>query len=241
MNAPDPRPARFEANRAQAYDDTIARALPGYALIHDMAAVLMKVLLPAGARVLVIGAGTGTDILRLGQDNPGWRFLGVDPSPDMLAVARQRVATVPGLEERVDWHAGALDTLAADTPAHDGALSVLVSHFLPDTPSGKAALLGHAARFLRPGAPLMLADFLPPGPDLPDAALMEAAWVAWQRERGIEDDAIMRGLSHARRAIHPIGPERLGALLTDAGFTPPVRVMQALHVHGWLTRKREDA
>jgi tRNA (cmo5U34)-methyltransferase len=233
--------ARFETKRAQAYDDTAARAIPGYVVLHDVIAALMDALLTEEARILVTGAGTGAEILRLGPVHPGWSFLGVDPAADMLTVARERLAVAEGgLADRAELVAGTLGDLSAEPPEPlDAGLCVLVSHFLPDREEGKATLLADMANLLKPGAPLILADFLPPDPPLPPADLLERAWVAWQRERMIPDEAIERGLAYARTKIHPVGPDRLASLLDAAGFTPPQRVFQALQVHGWLTYRKE--
>ncbi|MCF8479147.1 MAG: methyltransferase [Rhodospirillum sp.] len=243
MGAETSSVARFDSKRALAYDDTVARAIPGYATLHDVIAAVTASLLPQEARILVVGAGTGAEILRLGGHHPGWSFLGLDPAEDMLTVARERLALAEGgLIDRVDLMAGTLEDLSRDPPPpFDAALCVLVSHFLPDTAEGKAALLAGMAALVKPGAPLILADFLPPESPLPGAALMEAAWVAWQRDRGIPEDAIARGLAHARDKTHPVGPERLGTLLDGAGFSAPQRLFQALHVHGWLSFRKDPA
>jgi tRNA (cmo5U34)-methyltransferase len=235
--------ARFDSKRALAYDDTVARAIPGYATLHDVIAAVTASLLPQEARILVVGAGTGAEILRLGVHQPGWVFLGLDPAEDMLAVARERLTLAEGrLIDRVDLMAGTLEDLSRDPPSpFDAVLCVLVSHFLPDTAEGKAALFAGMAAVMKPGAPLILADFLPPEPPLPGAELMEAAWIAWQRDRQIPEDAITRGLAHARAKTHPVGPERLGTLLDGAGFTAPRRLFQALHVHGWLSFRKDLA
>ncbi|WP_413204581.1 class I SAM-dependent methyltransferase [Rhodospirillum sp. A1_3_36] len=235
--------ARFDAKRALAYDDTVARAIPGYATLHDVIAAVTASLLPQEARILVVGAGTGAEILRLGIHQPGWSFLGLDPAEDMLAVARERLTLAEGgLIDRVDLMAGTLEDLSCAPPSpFDAALCVLVSHFLPDTVEGKAALFAGIAALVKPGAPLILADFLPPEPPLPGAELMEAAWVAWQRDRQIPEEAITRGLAHARAKTHPVGPKRLGTLLEGAGFAAPQRLFQALHVHGWLSFRKDSA
>ncbi|WP_157879138.1 hypothetical protein [Pararhodospirillum photometricum] len=40
MTVLDSRSARFDQARARGYDDTVARALPGYGLVHDIAATV---------------------------------------------------------------------------------------------------------------------------------------------------------------------------------------------------------
>ena len=44
--------------------------------------------------ILIVGAGTGAEILELGKTNPGWRFVGVDPAKAMLDLAKEKIETV---------------------------------------------------------------------------------------------------------------------------------------------------
>ncbi len=72
----------------------------------------------------------------------------------MLAQAR-RQAELAGMAARITWWEG---PLPADSMACDGALCLLVLHFLPQ--EHKAALLADIARQLRRGGPLLLADLM---------------------------------------------------------------------------------
>ena len=50
-------------------------------------------------QLLIVGAGTGAEILEVGKTNPDWRFLGVDPAQSMLDLAKEKIETA-GLSER---------------------------------------------------------------------------------------------------------------------------------------------
>ncbi|MFN3523798.1 MAG: class I SAM-dependent methyltransferase [Phenylobacterium sp.] len=62
--------------------------MPGHAGVLQMAGVLLAEAVPADGQVLVVGAGGGLDTRALARLGPGWRFVGVDPSPQMLDLAR---------------------------------------------------------------------------------------------------------------------------------------------------------
>src|SRR5690242_12207609 len=88
----------FDGAAAQAYD----RRNDGLRPISDCLHFLMRLALaelPADARVLCVGVGTGAEILSLAKAQPGWSFFGVDPAGGMLEVARQRLGEI-GLLDR---------------------------------------------------------------------------------------------------------------------------------------------
>ena len=68
--------------------------------------------LPEDARILCVGAGTGSEILHLASRFPGWRFTAVEPARGMLDVCRRR-ADEAGIAERCEFHEGYLDSLPA--------------------------------------------------------------------------------------------------------------------------------
>ena len=94
-----------DAERARRYDQTARQILPGYEDLHNMASSLLGVGLSENAHVLVVGAGTGMELLTLAEQHPQWRLTGVDPSVEMLAVARERLQA-RGWTDRVQLHVG---------------------------------------------------------------------------------------------------------------------------------------
>ncbi|MCS3805929.1 tRNA (cmo5U34)-methyltransferase [Chromobacterium alkanivorans] len=218
---------RFQGGGSDGYDERIARLIPGYALLHQLSEALLAGLLPADARVLVVGAGTGSDTLALARRHPGWRFCAQDPSADMLAIARRRLeqADVAG---RVDFRPCALDALPETD--FDAALCLLVLHFLPSP--AKRALLSAARSRLWPDAPLLLADLAA----APSAALAAAGGHASQSLGMSAEDAAQMRLK-LERDFHPLTEAEQRALLQNAGFAAPERYFQALRIQGHWTRR----
>lgn len=119
MHADDLR-ALFD-QQAAGYDARWAPMAP----IRDGLALLVEAAfsdLPADARLLAVGVGTGAELAPLARRFPGWRFTAVDPSGAMLDVCRQR-AEREGFAERCAFHEGTLDTLPA-ADAHHAATCV---------------------------------------------------------------------------------------------------------------------
>jgi tRNA (cmo5U34)-methyltransferase len=79
------------------------------------------------ADVLVIGAGGGLELKALADTQPGWRFCGIDPSAEMLGLARR---TLGSLASRVELHEGYVD--GAPVGPFDAATCLLTLHFIPE-------------------------------------------------------------------------------------------------------------
>src|SRR3546814_13092314 len=56
--------------------------------------------------LLVLGAGGGLELSAMARLNPGWHFVGVDPSPPMLAQAR---AQTQEFANRISLHEGYIE------------------------------------------------------------------------------------------------------------------------------------
>lgn len=78
--------------QASGYDQQWAKTAP----IRDGLHFLLESIfaeLPADARILCVGAGTGVEMAYLARKFPQWSFTAVEPSGAMLEVCRQRAKT----------------------------------------------------------------------------------------------------------------------------------------------------
>lgn len=229
---------RFGGERVHEYDRGIRKALPGYEALHDVAGSLLRSDLDERARLLVVGSGTGTEILGLGEHNPGWRFTGVDPSADMTAIARRRVEE-EGLLNRVELRVGRTDDLP-ESLLYDAATSILVMHFLPDDGQKLGFLRSISAR-LKAGAPFILADLH--GDEVSDGfARFLAAWRTRQLALGMaKQDVDEMFRDRVSNLVHFVPERRIVALMQEAGFQEIERFYGALLLGGWTARRSADA
>jgi len=107
-----------------------------------------------GMEVLDVGTGTGNAALPAGKE--GARVTGLDRSPELLDVARERAADYM-LEP--DWVEGGTERLPFGDDAFDRVLSVFGHMFAPDREAVAAELL----RVCRPGGALGLCAWTPEG------------------------------------------------------------------------------
>jgi tRNA (cmo5U34)-methyltransferase len=208
------------------YAENPPRMVPGFHDMQRMAGILLGEHVPSDGRVLVLGAGGGLETKVLAATHSGWQFDGVDPSGEMLALARR---TLEGFEHRVTLHHGVIND-APDGP-FDGALSLLVMHFIPKA-ERLATLIAIRAR-LRPGSPFVCAHFSIPGDAAERRAWMHR-YVAFAVSSGIPAAQLETAPVVLPERLSILRPDEDEALLQEAGFTAVSLFYTAFTFRGWL-------
>jgi len=113
-----------------------------------------QAMLKPGEQLLDVGCGTGGVTIpakeRIGKDGP---VAGIDPSPEMIAVARKK-AERAGLD--IDFRIGVIESLPYPDASFDVVTSSLMMHHLPYDVQQKG--LAEVYRVLKPGGRLLIAD-----------------------------------------------------------------------------------
>jgi tRNA (cmo5U34)-methyltransferase len=220
------KPNAFGAHASSSYAEGPPRQVPGYASLHRMVSMLLAERTPDAGRVLVLGAGGGLELKALAEAHPGWTFDGVDPSADMLELARQAVG--PHIE-RIALHHGYIDA-APDGP-FDAATSLLTFHFIPR--DERLDTLRQIRLRLKPGAPFVLAHI-----SFPQTEPERSAWIARHVVWSAPADTPPAQLEASRQAIGTrlsiLAPEEEEAMLREAGFTGVSLFYAALSFKGWV-------
>jgi SAM-dependent methyltransferase len=126
-------------------------------------AVIQRARLMTGEHVLDLGTGTGAVAERAGTIVG--RVLGIDPSPEMLALARNRIVA-RGLTN-VTLREGRAEAMPADDRDFDVVLSSLTLMYVID----RAAAANEIRRALRPGGRFIASVWA--GPDECDIVLFQ--------------------------------------------------------------------
>ncbi len=109
---------QYWSERAKTTDPTSLQATTYDVFLreHEIATLrerIAAISLPPGSTVVDMGCGDGHATVSLAASLPTLRFVGVDWSEEMLALAEHRLSTQPGLRSRLSFRVGDLRDLAA--------------------------------------------------------------------------------------------------------------------------------
>lgn len=215
------------------YDSIIPQVIPGYEALHQMVLACLGAKLYLEANLLVVGAGTGMELVKFAKSNSRWKILGVDPAENMLAVAKNKIQQ-HGLSEQVELFQGYVNDLP-QTSVYNAATSILVMHFIPDD-GGKLAFLKSIAQRMKSSGTFILVDvFGEKGTN--DFEEMIVLVKEFWKGKGVSEAKEAEILETMENGVYPISENRILELLKEAGFDKVIRFYTGLWVGGWMCMK----
>lgn len=218
--------------QASSYDERWIKTAP----IRDALYFLLEAVfadLPANARILCIGAGTGEEIDWFAKRFPHWTFVAVEPSGAMLEVFRGK-AQMGGYASRCRFHDGYLDSLP-EQDAFDAATCFLVSQFILD-PEARTEFFRAIAARLRRGAILASSDLSSDVHSSEYDALLDV-WLKMMLAAGIPASGLEQMRAAYARDVAVLPPARIASIIEAGGFDEPVMFHQAGLIRAWFCRR----
>jgi tRNA (cmo5U34)-methyltransferase len=217
----------FDSPEAVArYAENPPKLVPGFFALQQMTLQLIEQRVGEDARVLVLGAGGGLELKVFAEAHPGWRFVGVDPSAEMLNLA---ALTLGPLSPRADLHEGYIDS--APQGPFDAATCLLTLHFVP--PDERALALSELWKRLKPCAPLVVAHH-----SFTQAKSQKELWLsryaAFATSSGVPREKAEGAAAAIGSQLPVLSPEQDEALLRAAGFVDVSLFYAALTFRGWV-------
>lgn len=208
------------------YADDTARKVPGFADLHRMTMLLLAEHAPDAANILVLGAGGGLELSALANAQPRWHFVGVDPSVEMLDLAKENLGP---LMTRVQLQQGYIES--APSGPFDGATCLLTLHFLQ--PDERLRSLRELHRRLKPSAPLVVAHHCSPEPGQLSRWLSRSVAFADKATAPNFEQAHASAIAMEAR-LSALPAEQDEELLREAGFSNVALFYAGFTFRGWV-------
>jgi ubiquinone/menaquinone biosynthesis C-methylase UbiE len=143
-----------------------------------------------GDSVLDVGCGTGEVALLAKTRTKAGKVYGIDPAPEMIAVARSKAARK---KLDVDFRVGVIEALPFSDASLDVVTSSLMMHHLPE--ELKVRGLAEVYRVLKPGGRLLITDFMQPSHSILNHLMM-----VFTRHQNVQN-----GLEDVAKLLHEAG------------------------------------
>jgi tRNA (cmo5U34)-methyltransferase len=216
----------FEKDRAAGYNQFVETWIPNYHYFLDRLPKLLREAAPKD--LLVVGCGTGNEIERFVQTSEHWQITGIDPSPEMIEQAREKLLDF----KNVNLVEGLVTDLDV-SKKYGAATLLLVLHFLDDK-GQKQNLLKAIAERLEPGAPFVMLDITGDKEQLQkNLKILRLLW-----PDGLDEEEMKNRLTRIENELHCISEKRVSEICVEAGFESPLRFFQSAVYMGWITKKK---
>ena len=216
----------FENERASGYNQFVETWIPNYRYFLDRLPKLLRETVHKD--LLVVGCGTGNEIERFTQTTEHWEITGIDPSPEMIKQAREKLHNF----KNVNLVEGLLTDLDV-SKKYGAAVLLLVLHFLNDK-GEKQNLLQEIAERLASGASFVMLDITGDK----DQIMKNLKILRLLLPDGLDEEQINGRLARIENELYYVSENRLSALCVEAGFEPPLRFFQSAIYMGWITKKK---
>ncbi len=222
----------FDQQRASSYDTQFKKLDPIKEALHLLIRMVFADL-PASARILCVGAGTGAELIYLAQAFPHFHFTAVEPAKPMLDICRQR-AEESGVASRCTFHLGYLDSLPK-SDSFDAATCLLVSHFFMKSEK-RIDFLNQIAEKISPRGYLVSADLasnVTPSTGTDQFKL----WLRAMAYTEIPAEEIEKMRVSLGRDVAVLSPQQVQSLIESSGFETPILFFQSILIHAWYSRR----
>lgn len=201
------------SHMAAVYDAKIDFTIPYYSLFHKETISVVRTYNPAPEAWLDTGCGTGTLTVAALPVFPGTKFTMADPSPEMLAIAREKLSSSKG--EGAFLQKGSQEL---DFPDESfDVITAIQSHHYFDRPTREKAT-ANCCRMLKPGGIYVAFENIRPTTEA-GTKLGLARWKEFQMGGGKSAPEAEAHVGRFDHEFFPITIEQHMDLLRKSGFS----------------------
>jgi demethylmenaquinone methyltransferase/2-methoxy-6-polyprenyl-1,4-benzoquinol methylase len=170
--------------------------------------------LPSRGRLLDLGAGTGDMLMEAARQHPQVQVVGLDFTPQMMAIGRRRMHQNGPVPAKAAWIEG--DALRL--PLSDQRFDAVVSAFLMRNVSDTRQCLMEQRRILKPGGRIVILDTTP-SQRSPLSPLIDFYWRAIVPQLGQWIAGEREAYTYLPESTHNFLPaEQLAGQMVKSGF-----------------------
>ncbi len=225
---------KFNNTLANEYEKGIRRTLPSYDAMLRLAQTFYQSTIPDNAEFLVVGSGSGNEILQFAENRPYWSFVGMDPAEAMLQIAKERLKSLPN---NISLYQGTILDTKLPSAKFDAASCILVLHFINDDQE-KLATLKEIANNLKAGAPFVIVSKYGQLGSV-ETELQFDLWRAYWLQHTKLSPSEVADMENTIRSLSYMREEDILTLLQQAGFTKPSRFFATTLFGGWICYKED--
>ena len=223
----------FNSKKAVHYEEFARKAVFGYDQLFIMVLSLLAENQNDSANVLVVGCGTGMELMTFGNLMPNWRITGVDPSEEMIELSKAKVDEYK-LYNRISLHHGFVESLPG-IEKYDYATLIFVLRFIKEA-EDKKSLFRSIAKRLKPGAKFIIIDQYG-DTDKVDFKYMSESWRNFMKFSGSSPELVNKIAQQAGEKSL-INEQELQELLTETGFEKINHFYNSFIHGGWVVQKK---
>jgi tRNA (cmo5U34)-methyltransferase len=215
------------AHQAADYGVEVQKTIPFHQDILETAIDVALGVHPVPRRWLDTGCGPGALGARVLELVPTVELVLADPSAAMLALARERLASLP--PERF------LSVRSQELPLDRGRFDVVTAvqcHHYGDM-EARVNAITRCHEMLAPGGVLVVFENVRAESEV-GQSLQRARWAAWQRARGRDEATVAKHMAREGTQFFPIRVSQHLAVFAHVGFTTVELVWRAHGQAGFL-------
>lgn len=223
----------FDKNQAGKYEDYAEKAVFGYNQLYQMTLALLMDERSINAKVLVVGSGTGKEIITFGNYMPFIEMTGIEPSEEMLKISRKKIEE-KGLVNKINLYKGTVEDLPSDE-RYNIATVIFVLRFV-EGEGEKMELLKRINERLRPGGRIVIIDQFEQSQSQ-QFNLLRNGWNNFLLMNGVSVNAAGMIIEKALAKRSLITENKFKKLLAETGYNNIVRFYSAFLHTGFTAEK----
>lgn len=224
---------KFDKNQAAKYEGYAEKAVFGYNQLYQMTLGLLMDERSINAKVLVVGSGTGKEIITFGNYMPFIEMTGIDPSEEMIKISRKKIEE-KGLVNKINLYKGTVEDLPPDE-RFNIATVIFVLRFV-EGEGEKMELLKRINERLKPGGRIVIIDQFEQSQSQ-QFNLLRNGWNNFLLMNGVSVNAAGMIIEKALAKRSLITENKFKKLLAETGYHNIVRFYSAFLHTGFIAEK----